>query len=400
MAPILRTRADKIGAPLDTTRLPLEQRLFREPQLFDFFQAVRILERLEPERRPVGHDATPEAEVVRFCAELSLNFPASTIHDLQREGVLAPVPLMTVAFLGLTGPSGILPRHYTELLIRLDRYEKDDVKRGLRDWLDLFNHRLVSLFYRAWEKYRFYLHYERRQYAQREPDPFTRCLYSFVGLGLPSLRGRLRAAYQEKTERRTRERALARVEDLALLRFGGFLARRPRCAVSLEALLSNYLKLPAQVQQFQGQWFRLDRGNLSALGGRPGNNFMGLNTVVGDRVWDVQAKIRVRLGPLGYERFLDFMPDRSLVPQRKAIFLLAQLVRLYAGPEVDLDIQLVLKAPEVPRCRLGKGAGLGSRLGWNTWSRSKPMKRDADDAVFSAPEKVWMDREGDIWSRG
>ena len=79
------------------------------------------------------------------------------------------------------------------------------------------------------------------------------------------------------------------------------------------------------------------------------------------------------------------------VPERKLIFLVAQLVRLYVGLEIDVDIQLVLKAEEVPACRLGPGrAGLGSRLGWNTGSRSQAMRRDADDAVFQVDEGVWL----------
>ncbi len=369
----------------------VEERLFAEPFAFDFFQAVRLLEKLRPEAQALGRGGPPDAEVVRLRAFPSLDFPASAIQRLQRPGEAPPLPVMDVTFFGLTGPSGVLPRHYTELLLRLQRDARGPERTALRDWLDLFNHRLLSLFYRAWEKYRFYIAYERGEYDRREPDPFTRALFSLIGLGMPPLRNRLRVSAADLEAGRPRERVLARTDDLALLRYGGFFAHRPRCAVSLEALLRSYLGLPVRVQQFQGQWLRLEADSQSALGGARPVAAMGVNTVVGERVWDVQAKIRIRLGPLPYARFLELLPDTTPVPQRKLIFLVAQLVRLYVGLEVDVDIQLVLQADEVPATKLGRpAAGPGSRLGWNTWSRSRPLRRDADDAVFQVAEGVWV----------
>src|SRR5205807_1948138 len=132
-------------------RLSVADRLFAEPFAFRFFQAVRLLERLDPKRLPVGRSARPEKEVVRFVAHLSLSFPPSELFDLRPGEGDAP-PQMTVSFMGLTGPSGILPRHYTERLLRLEREGKGPEIGAFRGWLDLFNHRLISLFFRAWEK--------------------------------------------------------------------------------------------------------------------------------------------------------------------------------------------------------------------------------------------------------
>lgn len=366
----------------------VEGLLFTEGFLFDFFQAVRLLERLAPRLKPVGRGGPPAAEVVRFRAHPSLGFPASAIFDVERPTAALPLPAMTVTFMGLTGPLGVLPIHYTELLMRQEREAKGPEKNALRAWLDLFNHRLISLFYRAWEKYRFTIPYERGEYADREPDPFTRCLYSFVGLGTPSLRGRLRVAVREEREERITERALARVEDLVLLHFGGFFAHRPRCAVSLEALLGDYFGLPLRICQFQGQWLRLDPSNQSRLGAAGAD--LGLNVVAGERVWDVQCKVRIRLGPLGYAKFSEFLPDRTPVPRRKAFFLLCHLVRLYVGPELDFDVQLVLRKEDVPACRLADGDDGGPRLGWNTWITSGSLADDAEDAVFEGEEPCFV----------
>jgi len=365
----------------------LEEKLYEEGFAFDFFQAVRILERLEPARHPVGQSGPPSTEVVRLRAFQSLSFPPSSVHEVARPTTELRLPAMTVTFLGLTGPSGVLPRHYTELILRLEREAKGPERRTLRDWFDLFNHRLISLFYRAWEKYRFYLPYERGEYARKEPDAFTRSLFSLIGLGDPAFRGRLRIALPEEIDLRQSERVLARVDDLSLIYYSGFLAHRPRCAVALEALLRDYFQLSVKIEQFRGQWLHLDPGDQTQLGA---GGMLGMNTVAGSRVWDIQSKVRVRLGPLAYSEYEDFLPDRSLTPQRKAFFLLSHLVRIYVGRELDFDVQLVLRREDVPVCRLNADGGLGPRLGWNTWVLSAAMAHDAEDAVFEGDDEVWL----------
>jgi type VI secretion system protein ImpH len=374
----------------------LQKRLFEEGFSFDFFQAVKILQHLDRRRVPVGFVGPPGAEVVRVRAHVSLTFPPSAIYDILRETPDQPHPVMIQAFMGLTGPSGVLPRQYTELLFRQERElsERNPEKHAFRDWLDLFNHRLVSLFYRAWEKYRATLPYERGEPQRPDPDLFTASLFSLVGLGARPLRNRLRVAVREvvgEGEGETRERALCRIENLALLRYSGLLAQQTRSAVGLGAMLEDFFRLRAEVRQFHGQWLRLEPSNQTRLGGHDGNNDLGLSTVVGERVWDIQSKFRIRLGVMGYDQFLDFLPDRTAVPLRKALYLLVHLVRLYVGPALDFDVQLVLAGYEVPECRLDDGPGFGARLGWNTWLRTGDLGRDPDDAVFEGTEVIWLD---------
>jgi type VI secretion system protein ImpH len=349
-----------------------------------------VLEKLFPDRKPVGRAGPPAAEVVRFRAHLSLSFPPSSIFEVLPPLPPQALPVMTVAFLGLTGPSGVLPRHYTELLIRQERDVKGPERYALRDWLDLFNHRLIALFYRAWEKYRFFISYERGEYIRPEPDPFTRGLFSLVGLGLRPLRNRLCVSTAVEVGDQRREKILAKIDDYSLLYYAGFLSHRPRCAMSLEALLRDYYQLPIQVLQFQGQWLHLEPANQSRPGEMGANNQLGVNLVAGTRVWDVQTKIRIRVGPLGYARFNEFLPDRSPVPRRKAFFLLAHLIRLYIGAELDFDVQLVLRADEIPACRLAEGGGV-PQLGWNTWVHARPMTADAGDAVFEGEDVRWVE---------
>src|SRR5262249_12446260 len=137
-----------MATPRRRTDPPLERELFEEPYRFDFFQAVRLLGRLQPDRARVGHGGHPGREVARFRARQSLAFPPSSVHELERPKDPDGPPEMTVAFLGLTGPSGVLPRVYTELL--MERRRAGD--RTPTAFFDVFNHRAISLFYRAWEK--------------------------------------------------------------------------------------------------------------------------------------------------------------------------------------------------------------------------------------------------------
>jgi type VI secretion system protein ImpH len=364
--------------------ISISEHLYTEGFAFDFFQAVRLLQWIEPHRPSVGRNGPPSAEPVRFRAHISLAFPPSSIHDL------APAPagqhgaVMIESFLGLAGPNSVLPRHYTELLLRLERDQRGPERRALRDWFDLFNHRLVSHFYRAWEKYRFYLFYERGGFERPEPDPFTQGLLSFIGLGTPALRNRIRIEAPALQGNPTNRPTLARVDDLALLYYSGLLAHRPRSAAGLQALLRSYFRLEVEVFQFQGQWLQLEPPSMTRIGLENGNNRLGVNALAGERVWDVQSKFRLRVGPLSLSRFQAFLPSPSRSANRNAFFLLTHLTRFYVGPELDFEIQLVLKADEVPDCQLPRSKADGPTLGWNSWLRSEPFANDTDDAVFPA----------------
>jgi type VI secretion system protein ImpH len=370
----------------------LEARLFEESYAFDFYQAVRVLQRLRPNSTPVGRSGPPGAESVHFRALCSLSFPPSSIYDLERPSA-SSVVYLTQAVIGLTGPSGVLPRHYTELLHRVEIEAKGPEKHALRDWFDLFNHRLVSFFYRAWEKYRFFLPFERGEFEHSDPDPFTRCLLSLVGLGTPHLQGRLRIIQGESGADSDSPRFLARIEDMALLYYSGMFAHRPRCAVALEAILRDYFQIDVAVRQFQGQWLALVASNQARLGDVEWNNRLGETTVIGEKVWDVQSKIRIRLGPLRYSQFVRFLPRPRASADANAFFMLSHLVRLYIGPELDFEVQTILVAEDVPECRLSSGHTVGPLLGWNTWIRSVPFGADAEDAVFEGREVYRIDGE-------
>jgi type VI secretion system protein ImpH len=331
----------------------LDQVLFEEGYRFDFFQAVRVLERLNPVRHAVGGDAEPSKEVVRFCALLSLAFPPSSIYEINPSDDGSTPAQMIIAFMGLTGPMGVLPRHYTELL--LERVRSKDFT--LRDFFDLFNHRFVSLFYRAWEKYRLPAAYERARSRPGEGyDPFSNALFHFVGMGTGGLQGRLKTG------------------DEALLYYGGLIAQQPRSASALEAMVGDYFGVPVKVQQFAGGWLSLERANRTSIGLRGSNNLLGNSAILGTKFWDQQAAFTVRIGPLNFHQFHEFLPcDRAFAP-------LVDLVRFFVGSTLDFDIRLVLKASEVPACELARPGPRSPRLGWSSWLKTHEFTRDTSDA--------------------
>jgi len=350
----------------------LAKRLFAQPERFDFFQAVRLLERVMRERLAhgqrapvgaVGGDVPAERELVRFRGLPALGFPPSPVVQLQeaatRDGVAAPIE-MVVTFLGLIGPRAALPQHYTTLL--LQRMRAHDT--SLRDFLDIFHHRLTSLFYRTWEKYRLPFSYERfcLDPGQQEVDAATGALYSLVGMGTAGLRGR-----QE-------------VPDEAFLFYAGHFAHQPRSALALECVLADYFSMPLGIEQLQGQWLTLeveDQAQMpNPLHPQGRNNGLGTDLVIGTRVWDVQSKFRVRVGPLTFAQF------RRLMPNGDGLRPLCQFTRSYVGPEFDFDVQAVLLPAEVPWCRLADD-GAGAYLGWTTWIRSGEFQRPVEDAVFA-----------------
>ncbi len=345
------------------------EQLTAEPQRFGFFQAVRLLEFCARElaatggeaRQSVGYDHSPQTEIVRFRATPGLSFPSAQVTRLRKPSDPSPTAAqMTVSFFGLTGPSGVLPQHYT--ITMLERVRRGDT--ALREFLDLFNHRLLSLFYRAWLKYRLPLGFEK---AALEPgtgaDCFLTALLSLVGLGTPAVRRRLK------------------IKDEAVAFYGGDFANRRRPAHELERVLSDYWKVPIQVLPFQGRWLHVGVSDRTQLGRgeRLGQHrILGIDVLVGNRVWDIQTKFRVRVGPLTEAQF------RTLLPTEQKLLALAQMVRLYAGPALDFDLQLVLFPKEVPWARLTKANSQTSRLGWDAWVRNRPYQRHVDDAIFSA----------------
>jgi type VI secretion system protein ImpH len=334
--------------PVNTIADDVAERLRAEPFCFEFFQAVRLLERMSPDKMAVGEFARPADEVVRFRSYPTLSFPASEIQSLA-EGHPGQAA-MTVNFMGLIGASGALPTHYTELVV--GRILARD--HTLQDFFDVFHHRIISLFFQAWLKYRFQFRIERGEF-----DPFSHYLLDLIGLGTEGLQDR---------------QALA---DDSLLYYSGLLAQQPRSATALRLLLGDYFQAPVEIEQFVGAWYHLDENAQCCFEQGPAETRqLGVGAVVGDEIWEPQARVRIVLGPLRLARYLDFLPTGT------AFAPLRDITRLFSGDEIDFEVQLILDRRDAPHCELGAEGETAPMLGFLSWAKSKPVDRDPADTIL------------------
>ncbi|WP_010585391.1 type VI secretion system baseplate subunit TssG [Schlesneria paludicola] len=348
--------------------------LLSEGYRFNFFQAVRLMERWQSSFEPVGHDSVPHREVVRFSSYASLEFPASQIRNIDQRKDLSHPARMVVTFMGLTGPVSALPQHYTEIVV--ERLQRKD--HALLEFLDLFNHRLVSLFYRAWEKYQFWILSERALQQEQiavqlgreqhrsfvvdqrpKLDPIGQILLSLAGLGSPATRYSL--PERDRLEPRTE------VPDQTWRFYAGLLSHRHRPACGLESILSDHFAWSVKVRPLSGRWLQLENDDRTRLQ-RGWNTKLGQETVAGKKVWEAQGKFRLQIGPLDYEQFC------SLLPIGAAHRPLVQISRMYAGQHLDFDLDLQLRTSEIPKLRCGEKSGIGARLGWNTWLNTRQFQ--------------------------
>ena len=250
---------------------------------------------------------------------------------------------MGVNFLGLAGIQGPLPLPYTEML-------KERMRDGdtiMQDFLDMFNHRLLSLMYRIRETRRVGFRYTK---PGSDADEFANYLYALIGLGTPHLRGRMS------------------IDDRALFQYAGLLANETRSADGLESILRDYFQIPVVVEQFVGRWHCLDEGDCMRLGKQ--NHSLGSMFVLGRRVYDVQSQIGLEIGPVAYQTLVDFLPGGE------SYWPLRDLVRFYTRDEVGVMVRVRIKRDQVPVWRLGE-----RRLGWETWLKSRPLDEDGDLVV-------------------
>jgi type VI secretion system protein ImpH len=304
--------------------------LSEEPFRFEFHQAIRILEVIH--RRLTAEPASKSEVGVRFCSRVSFEFPASEVQSIVTDG--EGLPRVTVNFMGLAGGLGPLPYPYTEMV--LEAAARRDFAAA--DFLDIFNHRLIWLFYRAHK-----IHHPAQTVNPPYRGQTAQFLFSLIGLGPKPLRDRLG------------------VPDSSLLHYSGLLARNVRTAAGLECLLGDYFGLSVRLRQFAGRWCELDRAQWTAIG-TAGQNQTGQNQTIGDgavlgrRVWNQAGGVIIEIGAAKLDSF------KRLLPGEPAYAVLVRLARFYLGPNHRIQVRLFLKSSDVPKAKLGQ-----AKLGYTSW---------------------------------
>ncbi len=325
-------------------RRTLAERFAAEPHLFDPDMARHVRDTLGslPGEPPGEIAANPLSNPTNSFRPLALG------TDDSRAGA----GRVSANYLGMIGPVSALPASYTHAAIA----ERKRRSSSFFDFLELFATELRSMFVDAHRKYRLPSLFQL--YRSGGENRITSAIFALMGFGTERLRKKL-----------TIHRELP-------LYYAGYFSDQRRTAVCLELMLNDFLGLPAQIVQFQQRRLPIPEDEQTRLGERHGGNaIIGQTAVAGASYMDRSSAIRVRIGPVDYARYLSLMPDRRLYPQ------LVELIRLYCGPSISFDLQIVLKKEAIPQTRLDARSPVG-RLGWDTWALQSTAAKDSEDTVF------------------
>ncbi len=363
MASTHRTSTDPVIPPESDNSKHWKSQLQEEPWRFEFLQVLRRLENEHPAYPRLGTSSHPADDPVRLRQTPGMEFAPANLAEFQMADAVDPQDVhqnpetdeLSVRFFGLLGSNGPLPLHLTEYALERERHHNDHTFRA---FLDVFHHRMLLLFYRAWAAAQ-----PAVQYDRPDEDHYGEVLRSLLGIGLPS------------------QRNLSEVPDATKLHFAGHLSRQTRNAEGLVSLLRHIFQVPVEIESFTGHWIQIPQTAQTRLGEESESNQLGLTAVLGDTLWDRQSHCRVILGPLPAPLF------RRLLPAGDLHSLLASAITDYVGDELACDVKLILAARDVPQTRLGfesepTNAG-GCELGFNTWLLSSDESTDRSDVTLS-----------------
>lgn len=353
---------------------PVIQKLIESPFAFTFRQAVRLLERASSfigtsnsifSINPVARFTPPATENIRFKTKQTLSFPASDLSgiNIKKNDGARNQWNMLVNFMGLTGSNSVMPYHYSEFVLKRLR-EKD---HSINDFLNLFNHRTISLFYQASVKYQLPLEYERRKLHTTSPfktDKHSRMLLALIGLGTNGLQNRLYT------------------KDESLIYYSGLFTNKLRTTTGLKQIIHHHFSIPVEIQEFMGQWQDLIDDVRTRLPGlevpRGQNNQLGRSVMLGRKGWFSQGKFRIILGPLTQKQLHTFAPGTTTL---KA---LDEIVKLYINFEHDYDYVMRIRRRDIPG-RILLGHDKPPIMGWNTWLSTSRENAAANDETVDIP---------------
>ncbi|MFT5083368.1 MAG: type VI secretion system protein ImpH [Lentisphaeria bacterium] len=368
-------------------------KLLKNPHEFSFIQVVRLLERASALQNYIASEdsastevlanpgnakqqtnyrkltsgkiakfSPPLKEALRFVSTHSLRFPESEVSSIIKKPISKDESRwqIIVNFLGLTGAMGVMPFHYTEMILQQLKL-KD---KSLANFLDMFNHRTTSLFFQASTKYRLPIEYERSQLNKQKSNgdsQHTKALLSLLGLGTAHLRNR------------------QYFKDESLIYFSGLYSQQVKSASNLSQIINHYFGVPINIEGFIGQWQDLIddvRARLPDRQNRMGQNVcLGRSTMLGKKGWFAQGKSRIKIGPLNKEQYNKFAPGTD------SLKALNEIVKSYIGMEQDYDFVIQVKRADVPnKIKLCKDNP--PMMAWNTWLSGKPKTNtDKDDVL-------------------
>ena len=324
----------------------LENLITNEAYKLEFYQAVRLLDLLykkyllalnkDFEKNAKGEIFDNDLKGIRFKSNIDPSFPASDIEEIKAPKKQNELFEIVVNFIGLAGVSGPLPAHYVQIILDLEK--ECESNQTFRDFLDIFNHRLIALMYQVRKKHR--IGFESKEV---ENTVLSNYFYSLIGMGTNRLRKRLS------------------VNDSVLINYIGLFVNRNRSIAGLEFILSDFFNVKVKSKSFIGRWQTIEEEFVTRIGRYGKNHCLGKSVLLGNRIWDQEALFKLIIGPVSADQFIDFLP----IKDAKSYLPLIELTRHYSGPEYEFDYSFIVKSDELPCAVLGDSKR--AMLGWTTW---------------------------------
>jgi len=325
-----------MGSSQRASTTSVVKRLFKQSYDFSFLQAVRLFQKLVPNGDNIGVTLDPSEDPIIFSSRYTYSLPSSDIYRIHVEN---NKPVMEVNFWNLAGPHGPLPNPLSEKVV--ERIREGDF--ALKDFIDIFNHRLLSVYYCVAQKYSFVL--SPKSFMQTEAGHM---LCAVAGVN----------PFQEK---------YLTLATSALAQYAGLLWQRPRSAAGLEQILSDYFQVPIYVEQFVGAWADINRRQRSFIGKRRGRNQrLGHTTFLGKRFWQGGHHFIVHVGPLTLQQFHQFIPTGTAYKE------MCDMIKLFAPVELTFQLRMSLKEGESLIGASFDNPSKENRLGWTAVLNQSP----------------------------
>ncbi|MGU7814761.1 type VI secretion system baseplate subunit TssG [Burkholderia sp. AW49-1] len=321
------------------------ERLQAEPWRFGFLSLLRRIG-ANPAIDPIGTARRPGSEPLRLGQQPSLAFAPREIASAEQSAGRLNVRLFS---LGMLGPNGPLPIHFTE--IAKDRQESRRDTTTV-DFFDIFHHRYFTLFYRAWASAQSAAGLDRTQ-----NERFSFYIACLAGLDIGEISRRPLPSH-------------------ARLAAAAHLVRESRNPDGLRATLEHYFGVPVALEENVFHWIEIDPADCGRMG-RPGAAAtMGQGAMLGRVAPDRQHRFRIIIGPLDLDAYLRFTPQGEDLPQ------LVEWVRAFVGYELEWELELRIKPESAPPAVMGGQ----QRMGWSGWL-GRPDQRKPITGMRFEPER-------------
>ncbi|EMS1063081.1 type VI secretion system baseplate subunit TssG [Providencia stuartii] len=295
----------------------------------NFYRFCQLIEQTSEHFPPLGSTQDPKNDSIRFRPHRGMGFPATEIKGVDKDDRYreSEIPSIRTTFLGLYGVTSPLPTAYLD-----DISQHRDGTEALTDFLDIFNHRLTTQFYRIWRKYSY-----PATFIAGGKDETSQYLYGLIGLGIPG------CAQHVQTP-------LSRF--LALLGTMRLPTRTSEGVISLIKLLAP--KTTAQVVPHDPR--RIEQQSTTSLSCKQPMTLEN-KPVLGQYAIDANSQILIKLHTKDIDEAKGWLPDGQIYQDLMA------LLHVYLGSRVNARLCLTLPRKLLPDATLSTKANYGVQLG-------------------------------------